>query len=55
MLTKCGVHVGEDDALCFKIFTVLVVHNFGFVLRGNAGEVLTFGFRDTELLVGFLH
>ena len=55
MLTKCGVHIGEDDALLFKIFTVLVVHNFGFVLRGNAGKVLTFGFGNSELLVGFLH
>ena len=55
MLTKCGVHIGEDDALLFKIFTVLVVHNFGFVLRGNAGKVLTFSFGNSELLVGFLH
>ncbi|CAB4590183.1 unannotated protein [freshwater metagenome] len=55
MLTKGGVHVGEDDALSFKIFTVLVVHDFGFVLRRNASEVLTLGFGDSELLVGFLH
>ena len=55
MLTKSGVHIGEDDALGFKIFTVLVVHDFGFVLRRNASEVLTLGLGDSELLVGFLH
>ena len=55
MLTKSGIHVGEDDALGFKIFTVLVVHDFGFVLRRNAGKVLALGFGDTEFFVGFLH
>jgi hypothetical protein len=55
VLAQRGVHVGEQDALSLEILSVLVVHDLGFVLRSDAGEILALGLGDTELLVGVLH
>ena len=42
-------------ALRLEVFAVLVVHDLGLVLRGDAGEELALGLGDAELLVGGLH
>ena len=52
VVAERAVHAREEDALLLQVFPVLVVHDFGFVLRGDAGEELALGFGDAELLVG---
>jgi hypothetical protein len=54
VLAQGGVHVAEDDALGLEVLAVLVVHDLGLVLGGDAGEVLALGLGDAELLVGVL-
>ncbi len=55
ILAQRSVHVAEQDALLLEILPVAVEDDFGFVLRGDAGEVLALGFGDAQLLVGGLH
>ena len=44
----------EDDALFFHFLQHVVVDDFRFILRGNAGQELLFGFRYLQLLEGVL-
>ena len=55
VVTQSRVHVGEQDPLGGQVVPVLVVNDFTFILRRDAGEVLALGFGDAELLVGLLH
>ena len=55
VLAQGDVHGGEQDPLLLQVFAVLVVHDLGFELRGDPGEVLALGFGDAQLLVGLLH
>ena len=44
----------EDDALLFQVFLHVMVNDFGFVLRGYAGQELLLRFRNAQLVESFL-
>ncbi len=50
VLAHSRIHVKEDHAELFEIFTQRVVHHFRLVLRADAGEELAFRFRNAEFL-----
>ncbi|MMZ62849.1 hypothetical protein D1872_250750 [compost metagenome] len=53
-LQSCiGIH--EDNALVFKVLLHAVINDFGFILRGYAGQKLLLGFGNPQLVEGFLN
>ena len=48
ILLDGGVHVAEEHALLFELFADVVIDDFRFVLRGDAGEELALGFGDAQ-------
>src|SRR5215208_416447 len=50
MRAQARVHVQEDDTLFLELFLQRVVDDLGLVLRANAGERLSLGLRDAQLL-----
>ena len=52
---QTGIGVKEDDALCFKVLTQLVVDDLGLLLGGNTGnQALFFSLGDAQFVVGVL-
>jgi hypothetical protein len=55
VLLERGVDVQEDDTFLLEVLADLVVDDFAFVLRGDAGdEPLLLRLGDAELVVGVL-
>ena len=55
LLAQRGVGVQEDHALLLQVLADLVVHDLGFVLRGDPGhQAGLLGLGDAQLVVGVL-
>ena len=54
MFSDGGIHVAEDDTLLFEFAVHAFIHDFGFILCGDAGKIFFFRFGDTDPVIGFL-
>ena len=48
MFFESRIHIEEENALLFEIFSNRVVHSFAFVLSSNATKPFLFCFRNSE-------
>ena len=55
VLPQSGVGVDEDDALLLQVLTDLVVDDLGFVLRGHAGDPVSYTHLDVYKRQGECH